>query len=127
MKNISINNILSLHPSFSFAEDEVYLIQSALSSWCLQVYLNSDSGCEYSLYNEEYEEVDGGVVDDFEAEREEECARFIFELLEEMNVEGEKISKLSAEEIVSFEVMAQRRWEEKVKEAKRITKEEKEK
>ena len=115
---ITISDILSLHPVL-LAIEEVYRIETEEDSVLyLEIYANSDFGCEYTLFNEDYDDIDGGVLDDTYSEDEEEVAQIIFDLLEDMNVRGISISKLSREEddednVDSFEECVQARWEEK--------------
>ena len=122
---ITIQDILTLHPSLLTSEKEVYVISSDSSSFYLEVYINSDFGCEYCLYDEDYSDIDGGVIDDeFTEEGENASAQLIFELLEDMDVRGTNISRLpeeaeDEEDILSFEEKVQKRWEEKVMEVKR--------
>lgn len=118
MINFSAQNILSLSPSFFCIEKEIYLITSESHSFFLEIYLNSDFGVEYTLYNEKYDDIDGGVIDECEVENEQDCVRIILEVLEEMSVKGNSISKLSEEEILSVEEKVQEKWEAKVKIAK---------
>ena len=114
---ITMEDILSLHPSL---DEEYYIILSESSSSFLHVYFNSDFGLEYSLYDEEYNEMDGGVIDECEAEEEEECTQIILDLLEEMNVRGTCISKMPEEDISSFDEKVQEVWEEKVRRQKEL-------
>lgn len=115
---ITLHDILALHPEL-LAIEEVYRIETEDAVLYLEVYANSDFGCEYTLYNENYDDIDGGVLDDTYSEDEEEVAQIIFDLLEEMDVHGIAISKLSQEEddddnVDSFKESVQERWEEKV-------------
>ena len=115
---ITVSDILSLHPVL-LAIEEVYRIETEEDSVLyLEIYANSDFGCEYTLFNEDYDDIDGGVLDDTYSEDEEEVAQIIFDLLEELNVQGISISKLSREEddednVDSFLEMVEERWEEK--------------
>lgn len=126
-KSITLQEILELHPCFS-ATEEIYCIKTSDGDLLyLEVYENSDFGCEYTLYNKTFDDIDGGVIDECEAEDENAVAQLILELLEEMNVHGISISKLPFEteneeelDVFSVQEKAQKRWEEKVKVAKSV-------
>lgn len=96
-KQITAEDILKLHPRADHNED-VFVIETKDGIRYLEVYENSDFGLEYGLFSKDYDEIDGGVIDEYDAESEEVVAQIIFELLEEMGVNGYSIIKLSHEE-----------------------------
>ena len=121
-KQITVEDILKLHPRSDESED-VYAIETEGGIRYLEVCENSDFGLEYELFSEDYNELDGGVIDEYNAETEEAVAHIIFELLEEMEVKGTAIRKLSheedgAESVSSFYERVEDAWKEKVKRAK---------
>lgn len=122
-KQITVEDILKLHPRADHNED-VFVIETKDGIRYLEVYENSDFGLEYGLFGKDYDEIDGGVIDEYDAETEEAVAQIIFELLEEMGVKGYSIKKLSheedgAESVSSFYERVEDAWKEKVELLKR--------
>ena len=60
-------DIKELKPSL-MGDKEVYIIKTTKNDWFLEVYLNTEYGCEYTLYGDDYSEIEGGVIDDVEYE-----------------------------------------------------------
>lgn len=128
---ITLTDILALNPSLSACADIYPVTTMNGSTVYLEVYQNSDFGLEYALYNDAYDDIDSGVIDECNAESESDVARLILEVLEEIDVQGITIAKLPYEEnsegdcVDSFQEKVYKRWEERVAELKKAIKEEK--
>ena len=128
---ITIADVLKLKPELNSCAD-IYPITTADGSTVyLEVYQNSDFGLEYALYNDTYDDIDSGVIDECNAESESDIAQLILKVLKEMDVQGITIAKLPYEEnskgdcVDSFQEKVYKRWEERVAELKKAIKEEK--
>jgi hypothetical protein len=109
---------MQLQPSL-MVEKEIYIIESSNTKLYLEWYLNTNYGCEYTLYAGDFAELEGGVIDDVDYEDEETVLNLIVTLLEDLCVCGNRIMKMVESEIPMFEERTELKWREKVATFKR--------
>ena len=114
----TVEDIRILQPSL-IVEKEIYLIEQEAAKLYLEVYLNTDYGFEYELYDQDYDQIDGGVVDDVDYENDDIVVSLIVDLLEELRIKGSNITKIPETEISEFEEHADLMWRKKVETLKR--------
>ena len=117
-KKFDYDDIYKLQPSLIF-EKEIYMIEQETARLYLEIYLNTDYGCEYELYGQDYDQIDGGVVDNVDYENEFEVVKLILDLLNEMGIKGKEISKMAESQIPVFDERADLVWKEKIEAVKR--------
>ena len=128
---ITLADVLKLNPALSALTDVYRITTEDDFIVYLEVYVNSDFGCEYALYDDLYNDIDSGVVDECDTDDENAMAQLILDVLDEMNVYGVAISKLPQEtedgedDVDAFQEKVYKHWEEKVAILKRTIKEEK--
>lgn len=115
---ITIEDIINLRPRVDELED-VYAIKTKDGVCYLEIYENSDFGLEYGLFDELFCDIDGGVIDEYDAETEVDVAQVVFDLLKEMNIDAIAIKKLSHEEddeenVDAFHERVEEAWNERV-------------
>ena len=104
MKRISVTDVQKLHPNFVQCE-EMYHIFTKSQVLTLQLYINSDFGLEYTFWDSDHYDIDGGVIDNFDIEMDEGVqAAFITGFLEDSLIRCSKIKKLSEAEMFDFEM-----------------------
>ena len=132
MKNkITLTDVLNLKPALGAFAD-IYRVSTEDGFIVyLEIYVNSDFGCEYALYDDLYNDIDSGVIDECDTDDENAAARLILDILEEMNVQGVTISKLprdaegDEDNVDAFQEKVYKHWEEKVAILKKAMQEEK--
>ena len=117
-RKFSLQDVMQLQPSL-MVEKEIYIIESSNTKLYLEWYLNTNYGCEYALYGNDFEEIDGGVVDDIEYENNICVMRLFVGLLKDMNERGKSISKMAETDIPTFEDCVELKWKDKVDAIKR--------
>ena len=117
-RKFTLNDIRVLRPSL-IGEKEVFIIKTTNNDMFLELYLNTYYGCEYTLYAGDFEELEGGVIDDVDYEDEETVLNLIVNLLEDLCVCGNRITKMVESEIPMFEERTELKWREKVATFKR--------
>lgn len=114
----TVEDIRILQPSLK-VEKEIYLIEQEAAKLYLEVYLNTDYGFEYELYDQDYDQIDGGVVDHVDYENDDIVVDLIVALLDELGIKGNNITKMPETEISGFEAHADLMWRKKVETLKR--------
>lgn len=114
----TVEDIRILQPSLK-VEKEIYIIEQEASKLYLEVYLNTDYGFEYELYDQDYDQIDGGVVDHVDYENDDIVVDLIVALLDELGIKGNNITKMPETEISGFEAHADLMWRKKVETLKR--------
>lgn len=114
----TVEDIRILQPSLK-VEKEIYLIEQEAAKLYLEVYLNTDYGFEYELYDQDYDQIDGGVVDHVDYENDDIVVELIVALLDELGIKGNNITKMPETEISGFEAHADLMWRKKVETLKR--------
>ena len=117
-RKFSLIDIKELKPSL-MGDKEVYIIKTTKNDLFLEVYLNTKYGCEYTLYGDDYAEIEGGVIDDVEYENSDIVEQLFVDLLEDLCVCGNRITKMVESEIPMFEERTELKWREKVATFKR--------
>lgn len=114
----TVEDIRILQPSLK-VEKEIYIIEQEASKLYLEVYLNTDYGFEYELYDQDYDQIDGGVVDHVDYENDDIVVNLIVDLFDELEIKGSNITKMPETEISGFEAHADLMWRKKVETLKR--------
>ena len=114
----TVEDIRILQPSLK-VEKEIYIIEQEASKLYLEVYLNTDYGFEYELYDQDYDQIDGGVVDHVDYENDDIVVNLIVDLFDELKIKGSNITKMPETEISGFEAHADLMWRKKVETLKR--------
>ena len=114
----TVEDIRILQPSLK-VEKEIYLIEQEAAKLYLEVYLNTDYGFEYELYDQDYDQIDGGVVDHVDYENDDIVVDLIVALFDELGIKGNNITKMPETEISGFEAHADLMWRKKVETLKR--------
>lgn len=114
----TVEDIRILQPSLK-VEKEIYIIEQETSKLYLEVYLNTDYGFEYELYDQDYDQIDGGVVDHVDYENDDIVVNLIVDLFDELEIKGSNITKMPETEISGFEAHADLMWRKKVETLKR--------
>ena len=114
----TVEDIRILQPSLK-VEKEIYIIEQEASKLYLEVYLNTDYGFEYELYDQDYDQIDGGVVDHVDYENDDIVVDLIVDLFDELEIKGSNITKMPETEISGFEAHADLMWRKKVETLKR--------
>ena len=120
-RKFSLTDIKSLNPSLK-GDKEVFIIKAANTYTYLEIYLNTDHGCEYTLYEDDFSEIDGGVIDDVDYESDDNVANLILYLLEDLGVKGHDIIKMAEADIPMFDDKTELKWKEKVEAIKKAIK-----
>ena len=81
--------------------------------------MNTDYGFEYELYDQDYDQIDGGVVDHVDYENDDIVVNLIVDLFDELEIKGSNITKMPETEISGFEAHADLMWRKKVETLKR--------
>lgn len=115
---VTVEDIRILQPSLK-VEKEIYIIEQEASKLYLEVYLNTDYGFEYELYDQDYDQIDGGVVDHVDYENDDIVVNLIVDLFDELEIKGSNITKMPETEISGFEAHADLMWRKKVETLKR--------
>ena len=132
MKNkLTLTDILNLNPALSALTDVYCITTEDDFIVYLEVYTNSDFGCEYALYDDLYNDIDSGVIDECDTDSKDVMAQLILDILNETNIQGVAISKLPYEaedgedDVDTFQEKVYKHWEEKVAILKKQWQEEK--
>lgn len=128
---LTLTDVLNLNPALGALTDVYRITTEDDFIVYLEVYVNSDFGCEYALYDDLYNDIDSGVVDECDTDDKNAMAQLILDILDEMNVYGVAIYKLPQEaengedDVDTFQEKVYRHWEEKVAILKKTIQEEK--
>ena len=109
MEKLTVSNIQKLHPNFVEKEEMYYIRLRSFEYW-IKLYINSDFGLEYTIYDADHD-IDGGVIDDFGIKQDEVSqTRCIVDLLENIINEYDEIRKMSEDEIRAFDEKLWQQW-----------------
>lgn len=117
-RKFSLTDIKTLNPSLK-GDKEVFIIKAANTNTYFEIYLNTDHGCEYALYEADFSEIDGGVIDDVDYESDDNVANLILYLLEDLGVKGHDIIKIAESDIPMFDDKTELKWKEKIEAIKK--------